>query len=171
MTKAEQKERNKIAVAKYRKTIKGKKAVKDYYKNNREGILEGSKIYRERNKEKESLRHKKWYGKAIGYKPDNWVRPGSYNITLAERHREEWLNESLTVYKLKMRDTDNTVFFKIGLTTNLINRIHKIPYKVEVIKQFKLDKYEAVYFEYNYLQKVNRYKPLKKFRGYTECFI
>jgi len=70
-----------------------------------------------------------------------------------------------------MIDTDGTIFYKIGLTNNISNRIRQIPYEVELIKSVELDKYESVYLEKSLLKDVLPYIPLIKFSGYTECFI
>lgn len=171
LSKEERRKSNLIAVTKYKASKKGINNIKKYYRENKEKIILLQKQYRDNNIEKEKERHRVKYANKYGYKPNDWVRPGSYNVTLAERHSGEWVQEELTIYKLKIVDIDGTIFYKIGLTTNLTNRLYKIPYNVEIIKSFKMDKYEAVYFEHNYLQNVNKYKPLKSFKGYTECFI
>ena len=171
MTEEEKRRRNRISAAKYKASKKGQAVTKQYYKDNKERCLSDNKEYREANKEKEALRHRKWYDKTIGYKPCDWAHPGTYNITNAERHKEEWLKQDLTIYKLEIVDDDGTIFYKVGLTTNLKGRIHKIPYNVKVIKTLEIDKHEAVYFEQNYLNGVTKYKPLRHFKGYTECFV
>ena len=126
-----------------------------YYKNNKSKILEACKKYRNNNpKEKSGLKG-----------------TGNYNITLAERHKDIWINTKIFLYKLKMTDINNQVFFKYGLTKNIRNRIYGIPYDVEVLELIELNKYDAVYKEKELLEKVISYTPLTKFGGHTECFI
>ena len=134
-------------------TISEKKKL--YYKNNKSKILETCKKYRDNNpKEKSGLKG-----------------TGNYNITLAERHRDIWINTKIFLYKLKMTDINNQVFFKYGLTKNIRNRLYYIPYDVEILELIELNKYDAVYKERELLEKVTSYTPLTKFGGHTECFI
>ncbi len=126
-----------------------------YYKANKERILETCKNYRDNNpKEKSGLKG-----------------TGNYNITLAERHKEEWLNTQIYLYKLKMIDINGQVFFKYGLSKNLKYRLYGIPYDVEILDTQLFNKYDAVYKEKELLANINNYTPLIKFGGYTECFI
>lgn len=128
---------------------------KKYYKNNKSKILEICKKYRNNNpKEKSGLKG-----------------TGNYNITLAERHKDVWINTKIFLYKLKMTDINNQVFFKYGLTKNIKNRLYQIPYNVEILELIELNKYEGVYKEKKLLEQVTSYIPLTKFGGHTECFI
>ena len=128
---------------------------KEYYLKNKEKILERCKKYRENNpKEKSGLKG-----------------TGNYNITLAERHKDIWINTNIFLYKLKMTDINNQIFFKYGLTKNIKNRLYYIPYDVEILELIELNKYDAVYKERELLEKVTSYIPSTKFGGHTECFI
>ena len=128
---------------------------REYYLKNKERILETCKKYRELNpKEKTGLKG-----------------TGNYNITLAERHKEEWLNEELYLYKLQITDIDGTIFYKCGLAKNMRNRLYHIPYEVDIIEAVKMTKYDAVYSEKDILKNKIKYSPLIKFGGHTECFI
>lgn len=126
-----------------------------YYLNNKEKILLKCKTYRKSNPKEKT-------GK---------VSTGNYNITLAERHKNEWLFEEIYLYKLKITDTDGTVFYKHGLSKNMRNRLYHIPYKVDVIEAILMNKYDAIYSEIEMLQNKQKYCPLIKFGGHTECFI
>lgn len=128
---------------------------REYYLANKEKIIARCKEYRENNPKEKS-------GK---------VGTGNYNITLAERHKEEWLKEELFLYKLKITDTDGTVFYKCGLSKNMRNRLYHIPYDVDVIEAVRMTKYDAIYSERNMLENKIKYSPLIKFGGHTECFI
>ena len=128
---------------------------RNYYLKNKNKILETCKQYRNNNpKEKSGLKG-----------------TGNYNITLAERHKDSWIKIDIFLYKLKMIDTDNQIFYKYGLAKNIKTRLYYIPYEAEVLELTKLNKYEAIYKEKELLSNVNKYIPLIKFGGYTECFI
>ena len=70
-----------------------------------------------------------------------------------------------------MEDLDGTIFYKYGLSIKVKQRLEKIPYKCKILKTIEVDKYEAIYMEDRLLSKETKYTPLKKFKGYTECFI
>lgn len=168
-------------------TAKEKKALydKEYKEKNREKKRLQSKKYYEDNKELLSLKKKDYYinnkkhilNRCSNYRENNpkektgLTGTGNYNITLAERYKEEWLNIPIFLYKLKTVDFNGKTFYKYGLTKNLKNRLYTIPYNMEVIELHEMNKYDAVYKEKELLEKVTKYKPLTKFGGYTECFI
>lgn len=187
MTEEEKKEKNRIAVRKYYQKIKDKKLKlakekrannleeyknkdKDYYLNNREKIkarkLES--YYNNRDKNLENMRkYRETYIKPF----TGNIGTGTYNITLAERYKEEWLSEKLTLYHLKFKDEDGTVFYKYGLTKNLNNRLYYIPYTPEIISTEELSKYDAIYKERELLKDIISYNPIINFGGHKECFI
>jgi len=158
---------------------------KKYREENREKLNEDFRKRYAENKEYESDRKRKYYIEnknkiLLKCKEYREVNPkektgktgtGNYNITLAERNKKEWLEEELFFYKLKITDTDGTVFYKCGLAKNIRNRLYHIPYKVDVIEAVRMKKYDAIYFEKDILNNKIRYSPLIKFGGHTECFI
>lgn len=101
---------------------------------------------------------------------------GEYNITRAERHKDEWLNISCVVYKIQCSN-DYECFYKIGITTvgvkNRFRQSSTMPYKYVIIEEIHTNLYDAVYLEIqmHQLNKNNKYVPQIKFGGYTECFI
>ena len=141
-----------------------------YYYDNKDDILEKQRVYRELNKDEINSRKKEQRHLQRSLNPIDEFIKGTYNITLAERHKELWLKETLYFYHLKLVDDDGTVFYKYGLTKNLKSRLWQIPYKVEILENILLNKYEAIWKEYDSLKKVNRYTPQRIFGGYTECF-
>lgn len=161
------------------------KVAQEYRNNNRELIAEKQRLRYALNKEKESERKRKYYienkdfvlNKCKQYRSKypkektGKTGTGNYNITLAERHKEEWLKEELYLYKLKITDEDGTIFYKSGLAKNMRNRLYHIPYEVDVIEAVKMNKYDAIYAERKILENTEKYKPLKKFGGHTECFL
>lgn len=150
---------NKIQKDKYSNlTDKDKEKISEkrklYYQKNKESIKKRCELYRKNNRVN--------YGKK---------QSGSYNIKIAERNKEKWLLEELNVYKFKIIDIDETIFYKFGLTNNINNRIRQIPYNVELISFVKISKYDAVYLESFLLKNKTKYIPLIKFSGYTECYL
>ena len=141
-----------------------------YYYDNRDDILEKHKIYRELNKDEINSRKKEQRHLQRSQNPIDEFIKGTYNITLAERNKETWLKEELYFYHLKLIDDDGTIFYKYGLAKNVNSRLWKIPYKVEILETIFLNKYDAIWKEYNSLKEVNRYTPQRMFGGYTECF-
>jgi len=145
---------------------------KEHYILNRNIILEKERLRRINNPELYKEKDKR---KSIKRSETRIKIPRSqsstYNLTNAERFKELWITEELILYHLKIIDEDNTIFYKYGLTKNLKQRLEKISYKVEIVKTITIDKYEATYLEYNLLKNVKKYIPIKKFKGYTECFI
>ena len=141
-----------------------------YYYDNRDDILEKHKIYRELNKDEINSRKKEQRHLQRSQNPIDEFIKGTYNITLAERNKETWLKEELYFYHLKLIDDDGTIFYKYGLAKNVNSRLWEIPYKVEILETIFLNKYDAIWKEYNSLKEVNRYTPQRMFGGYTECF-
>lgn len=158
----------------WRQLNKEKVALKkrENYLKNRDLILEKQHQHRKDNPELYKEKDKR---KSIKRSETRIKIPRSqsstYNLTNAERYKETWINEELILYHLQMIDDDGTVFYKYGLTKNLKQRLEKISYNVSIVKTIILDKYEATYLEYNLLKNVKKYIPIKKFKGYTECFI
>lgn len=196
MTKEEKSLYQKEYRLKNKEILKEKQRLK--YLNNKKEILIKNENYRQNNIDKIKLKRKEHYLinkteiiiKNLEYGKVNKdkirirkklkrqayrllhpvINTGSYNITLAERYKEKWLNESLTFYKFKMIEDDGTIFYKYGLSKAVQKRIWKIPYNVEILETLTLNKYDAVYLEHNSLKEVNKYIPKIIFKGYTECF-
>ena len=143
------------------------KTYKEYYLLNKESLTTSAKNYYKNNKESCKKRNKEYKKKIRSIKPS--LCP-SYNITLAERNRDAWLKEELTVYKIRLTNKTES-FLKIGVTVNINDRIKRFPYKVEIIKLLTIDKYEAIYFEQSLIKNKTKYIPKKSFHGYTECFV
>lgn len=141
-----------------------------YYYDNKDNILEKQRIYRILNKDQINSRVKEQRHLQRSQNPIDEFVKGTYNITLAERNKESWLKETLYFYHLKLIDDDETIFYKYGLAKNVKSRLWKIPYKVEILETILLNKYDAIWKEYDSLKKVNRYTPQRIFGGYTECF-
>lgn len=161
------------------------KTAQKYREDNKEVIAQKQRLRYNLNREKESERKREYYLKNKNliltrckqYREDNPKEKtgkngtGNYNVTLAERHKEEWLKEELYLYKLQITDTDGTIFFKCGLAKNMRNRIYHIPYQVDIMEAVLMTKYDAVYAEREVLNNKLKYSPLIKFGGHTECFI
>ncbi len=143
---------------------------KNYDKLNKEKISERKRLYYLNNKER-IIKNSEKYRKENPKIKTNKKGTGNYNITLAERNKEEWLKTEIILYKFKMSEDDGKIFYKYGLTKNIKNRLYHIPYKVEILETFTLDKYTAVYKEKELLTNITSYTPNIKFGGYTECFI
>jgi len=82
-------------------------------------------------------------------------------------------NKQCNVYLLELSGNDEN-FFKIGITLcNVKDRISSIPYKIKILDVVTINYIEAFNLEQNLLQKYkkNRYQPLKKFGGESECFL
>lgn len=100
---------------------------------------------------------------------------GGYNITRAERHKEEWLNRPSLVYIIKMKKNDEE-FIKIGITSATVDyrfrNKSKFPYNVETISEIKSNLYDSIHLESHLheLCSAFSYTPTIKFDGYTECF-
>ena len=181
------KEASKIYREKNKETLKEKKRLYDkkrreemgdelneenlkYYYDNKDDILEKQRLYRILNKDEINSRKKEQRHLKRSQNPIDEFVKGTYNITLAERNKEVWLKEELYFYHLKLIDDDGTIFYKYGLTKNVKSRLWKIPYKIEILETILLNKYDAIWKEYNSLKEVNRYTPQRMFGGYTECF-
>ena len=143
---------------------------KEHYYLNKEKLSNNKKNYYDDNKEK-ILNKCKEYRKNNPKEKNGKLGTGNYNITLAERHKEKWINEKMFLYKLIIAEDDGTIFYKIGLTKNLKNRLYYIPYKVNIISVIEISKYDAIYLEKKLLTNVNSYSPKIKFGGHTECYI
>ena len=94
---------------------------------------------------------------------------GSYNMTNFERYPET-KDIPATLYTIRCYDGDEE-FVKVGITTmaNPKRRYNTIPYSVEVIEEIECTLYEAYLAEQRIKQDGNRYHPVKKFSGWTEC--
>ncbi len=147
-----------------------RKSFKKYYNKNKEVLANKKREYYLKNKE-EILKKQKEYRDCNPKENNRKTGTGNYNITLAERNKEEWLNEELFLYKLKITDIDGTIFYKHGLAKNMRNRLYHIPYEVDVIEAVKMTKYDAIYSEREMLMNKIKYSPLIKFGGHTECFL
>ena len=98
---------------------------------------------------------------------------GLYNKTIAERNKEKWLRESANVYIIKCFN-DEEEFYKIGITKRKIKKRFSgnIPYKYNIIYEYKTNMYDGMYVE-KILQNIHnqfKYIPKLKFDGYTECY-
>lgn len=152
------------------KILRRRKQQKEYYQRNKDKIkaakLQDYYKNRDRNLKTMSEYRDKYIKPYTGI-----VGTGNYNITLAERHKEEWLKEQLFLYHLQIKDIDGTVFYKYGLTKDLTKRLYYIPYEVIILSCEEFNKYEAIYKEKELLYDKVSYIPLNKFGGHTECFL
>ena len=143
---------------------------KKYYEKNKDILNEKRRLYREKNKvEINKYQNERYQKSREGV--ERIKGPGAYNITLAERHKELWLTETLYFYHLKLIEDDGFEFYKYGLTKDIKTRLKNIPYIAEVLELTILNKYDAVYKEIEVLNNVEKYIPQKIFGGYNECFI
>ena len=143
---------------------------KKYYEKNKDILNEKRRLYREKNKvEINKYQNERYQKSREGV--ERIKGPGVYNITLAERHKELWLTETLYFYHLKLIEDDGFEFYKYGLTKDIKTRLKNIPYIAEVLELTILNKYDAVYKEIEVLNNVEKYIPQKIFGGYNECFI
>ena len=98
--------------------------------------------------------------------------PGRYSneyFTLYPERKE--LPASL--YVIKMLDV-NVVFYKIGISKQLKNRLRVIPYESTIVYQENGNLYDMFIKEQTFLKSYgyrNRYSPKIKFGGDKECFI
>lgn len=108
-------------------------------------------------------------------KETTWLGNSYYNVTNAIRHMAEWKTIDCSVYLVSMHNGIDKAFYKIGITAQSIDRRFRpnnTPYKVNLVKEFKTNRYEAILIE-NLLHQANsaiKYSPLTKFQGHTECF-
>ena len=100
---------------------------------------------------------------------------GGYNITRAERHKDEWLNKDSLVYVVNMKNKGEE-FIKVGLTSitteGRFSSKKKVPYDITILHEIKSNLYDSIHLE-SHLHKLcsdSSYTPLTKFDGYTECF-
>lgn len=93
-----------------------------------------------------------------------------YNITLAERNKESWINIPATVYKIDLKSQRES-FSKIGITKRSIKQRFngRLPYEITKVNEIKVDLYEATYIEKILLEEYKQYVPKRKFGGHTEC--
>lgn len=103
-----------------------------------------------------------------------WINNTYYNPTNAEKNKEKWSGISSSVYIIKMYNKEET-FYKIGITSNNIAkrfRKHDLEYSYEIVSQTFMSLYEAVLLEHklHIINKSNKYIPVNRFKGYTECF-
>lgn len=108
--------------------------------------------------------------------PECIVREGHYNITKAERHKDEWQSVEEYVYIIEFESKEEN-YIKIGVARNVKHRLSKLK-KVtgcKVINKhlIKTNLYAAVMAEQTFLEsnKHLSYTPLAKFPGHTECII
>ena len=143
---------------------------KEYYEKNKEILKKKRKLYRLNNRDKINEYQNKRYKKSReGI--EKIKAPGAYNLTLAERHKEIWLIETIYFYHLKLIEDDGFEFYKYGLTKDIKTRLKNIPYTAEILELTMLNKYDAVYKEIEVLNNVEKYIPKKAFGGYNECFV
>lgn len=104
-------------------------------------------------------------------------RHGHYNCKNAEKYKDEWTRTKSILYVVKLQN-DNELFYKIGVTKHSLQirfgktQFSKLPYQYEEIFIYETNMYDGTYLErvlheYN---KHNKYNPLIKFGGHTECF-
>lgn len=98
---------------------------------------------------------------------------GIYCSKISERNSDEWKKEHITFYLLNLYNKEEN-FFKLGLSLDTDARIRKIKSTYEVLPIFyvKITKYMSNEAESYFLGKYskNKYVPLLKFSGYTECY-
>ena len=107
----------------------------------------------------------------------NAAKVGKYNMTLAERNKEEWSQVPAIVYIIRCWD-NNEDFIKIGITTkNTIKKrfkgIIELPYNWEEVRAIHTNLYNAIYEEHklHHICEDHSYIPEMYFKGYTECFV
>lgn len=76
-----------------------------------------------------------------------------------------------TLYYIKLYSSNET-FYKIGITiqNNIAARFYGFPYTVDIITTITGNLYDMWIKEQSLLQSVERYQPIYKFSGWTECF-
>lgn len=96
---------------------------------------------------------------------------GTYNKTIAERHKEEYLNKFISIYVLYI---ENLKLCKIGLSKNIKHRLaclsRSTNSKVNILYEGKINSYDAITLERDLLNCLSEYRgksPIK-FGGYTE---
>jgi len=145
------------------------------YKNNKKSLLTWKCLHKECGYEWPVA----WYNVNVkGTRCPICNKRGTYSKKNAEKYKNQWLKEPLTVYTLKCwnEETDE-VFFKIGVTcradTALRYSSHKtLPYKFSIIDEIRTNKYDGSYLERALFKKNRKYKyvPDKYFHGRTECY-
>lgn len=96
--------------------------------------------------------------------------------------RSQWVQwcenldyKTVTVYVIRVYD-GNEEFYKFGITNSLERRFRnkrRMPYQYDLIESVEFKDYAKAYDCENMLRKcvrVNRYKPVKSFKGESECF-
>lgn len=88
-----------------------------------------------------------------------------------EKNKDKLTKHTGYVYIINLYSQSES-FYKIGVTSNPKGRFSGMPYKIKVVKMYKLNLYSAYHIEDFLLQKHSewRYDPKIKFRGSTECF-
>ena len=100
---------------------------------------------------------------------------GVYTERIIEKNKRILQEKPGLVYIINAFDDDEK-FYKIGCTASLRLKDRfgstKFPYNRDVLLTFKTNMYNAYYIEQFLLSQYAEYKyrPLKKFRGRTECF-
>lgn len=96
-----------------------------------------------------------------------------YNLTIAERNREEFSKIPSGVYLLQLSDDLGEAYYKVGIAKHLKSRASKISKdsgcSVETLLYQKMDLYSAILIENSILQDYPKKYPNKDFAGYTEC--
>lgn len=100
---------------------------------------------------------------------------GGYNLTVASRNKQEWLNKDCKLYLIKMENKKcSESFYKIGISRKLKNRILQLSkfYNCTLIASINSNLYDCINLEDKILRsnKLNSYSPINDFGGKTECF-
>lgn len=96
---------------------------------------------------------------------------GTYNTTLAERHKTEYLHRNLDVYVLYITTLK---MYKLGLSKDLKHRVSCISNNtksnVDILYQGNINLYDAIHLEKELLKSLSEYKGFSeiKFGGHTE---
>lgn len=97
-----------------------------------------------------------------------------YNITVANRNKEEFKNKDAILYLVKVYNKEEN-FYKVGITTRTLKkRLLEVSknYKYNVEKLIYTNLYDAIYLETKILNSnIEKYNPKIKFGGHTECFL
>lgn len=105
-------------------------------------------------------------------KCSNEKRKGFYNLTRAERKKEEWLEIPTKIYYLKFTNETET-FWKVGLSKNPIKkRFVLFKGDIEVIKLEDTNLYDGTILENKLISEHKQYSYIPKtlIEGRTECF-
>lgn len=98
-----------------------------------------------------------------------------YNIKVAERKKEEWINKHGILYLINCCN-EHEDFYKIGITSRSVKLRYgsgdSMPYSYKIVKQWRMSLYDCVIVEdiiENY--GFEKYCPNIKFGGYTESYV